>query len=291
MLACEQRHPMTFPPPLAAEQETALNQARRAGDVYAREQLILANLRLVWHLSRRYAWSGIPQEDLFSSGVQGIIAAIDTFDETRGRLAPHARIHIRKQMLDLIATQRSLLHLPTSVNYHALLLARAEAALAVQLGRDPTEEELALATKLSVPRIRIVRRALGTMVSLDEPGEDNEDGITLHDALADETAEPADETAATTSRAEWLTQALQRLNPREQKLLRRHFGLDGCGGQPLAQLASELCVSRERLRQIEIAALRKLRRWLEAGDAHRGEAFGDGGWDTLLREAGLRLSA
>lgn len=283
---------MTFLPPLAAEQECALNMSRRSGDAQAREQMILSNLRLVWHLAKRYAWSGIGADDLFSSGILGLIAAVDSYDHDRGRLAPHARMHIRKEMLALIAAQRSLLHLPSSVNYQALLIARAESSLTGELGREPTEAEIAQAAGLSITRLRTVRQALGTIVSLDDTGdEDAEDGINLHEALADEDAASGDETASSSSRSEWLAKALLKLAPREQKLLQRHYGLDGRGGLPLAQVATELSISRERLRQIEIGALRKLRQLLQVNGAHLGESLGHTGWDNILREAGLRLHA
>ncbi len=282
---------MTFLPPLSAEQECSLNDARRAGDAQAREHMILSNLRLVWHLAKRYAWSGIGTDDLFSSGILGLIAAVDTYDHDRGRLAPHARMHIRKEMLALIAAQRSLLHLPSSVNYHALLIARAEASLTGELGREPTELEIAQAAGLSLQRLRNVRQALGTIVSLDDPGEDNEDATSLHESLADESAETGEQAASSNSRSEWLSKALVKLSTREQKLLRRHYGLDGRGGLPLARVAAELSISRERLRQIEIAALRKLRQLLQTDGAHLDESLGHGGWDQLLREAGLRLAA
>lgn len=291
MIALEHHRQMTFLPPLAAEQESSLNDARRAGDDRAREQMILSNLRLVWHLAKRYAWSGIGADDLFSSGILGLIAAVDTYDHDRGRLAPHARMHIRKEMLALIAAQRSLLHLPSSVNYHALLIARAESALTGELGREPTDPEVARAAGLSLQRLRNVRQALGTIVSLDDPGEDNEDSASLHEALADESAETGEQAASTNSRSEWLSNALVKLSTREQKLLRRHYGLDGRGGLPLARVAAELSISRERLRQIELTALRKLRQLLQTDGAHLGESLGHGGWDQLLREAGLRLAA
>lgn len=289
MIALERHRQMTFLPPLSAEQECALNRSRLSGDMVARERMILSNLRLVWHLAKRYAWSGIGADDLFSSGTVGLIAAVDTYDHTRGRLAPHAHMHIRKEMLALIAAQRSLMHLPASVNYHALLIARAEAALGVELGRDPTEAEVAEATGLSVSRIRTIRQALGTVVSLDSSGEDSEDAPSLHESLADEDAETGHDVASASSRAEWLGRALAKLSAREQQVLRRHFGLDGRGGAPLAHVATELHISRERLRQIEVAALRKLRRHLQNGDTHQAELVGHGGWDQLLREAGLRL--
>ncbi|HLP06760.1 MAG TPA: sigma-70 family RNA polymerase sigma factor [Opitutaceae bacterium] len=281
---------MTFLPPLSAEQECSLNQARRAGDAQAREQLILSNLRLVWHLVKRYTWGGIGADDLFSSGIVGLIAAVDTFDHDRGRLVAHARMHIRKEMLGLIAAQRSLLRLPSSVNYHALLIARAESSLTVRLGREPSEIEVSQATGLSPNRLRTIRQALGAVVSLDDDGDDSENGTNLHESLADEDAETGHEVASASSRLEWLTRALHRLSPREQKLLRRHFGLDGHGGQPLAQVSTEMNISRERLRQVELTALRKLRNLLQADGAHLGESFGHSGWDQLLREAGLRLA-
>lgn len=291
VIALERHRQLTFAPPLSAEQECSLNQARIAGDAQGRELMILSNLRLVWHLAKRYAWSGIPSDDLFSSGVQGLIGAIDTYDHERGRLATHARMHIRKEMLTLIATQRSLLHLPSSVNYHALLITRAEASLSATLGREPHEEEIAKETGLSVKRLRVVRCALGTMVSLDDSGEDGEDGGSLHESLADGDAAPADVTASDTSRSEWLAHAVARLAPRERKLIYRHFGLDGRGGEPLAHVAQELGVSRERLRQIEISALRKLRHLLQADNAHLGESLGNGSWAHILRDCGLCLSA
>ncbi len=291
MIALEQHRQLTFLPPLSAEQECALNEARRTGDSLAREKMILSNLRLVWHLAKRYAWSGIGADDLFSSGIVGLIAAIDSYDHDRGRLAPHARMHIRKEMITLIANQRSLLHLPTSVNYHALLLARAETALTAELGREPTEPEIAQAAGLSLQRLRAVRQALGTFVSLDDTDEDSEDTMSLHESLADEDAVAGDESASASSRCEWLTHALHKLSPREQQLLRRHYGLDGRGGSPLARVAHELSISRERLRQIELGALRKLRHLLQSGDAHLGESLGHRDWDQLLRDAGLRLQA
>ncbi len=291
VIALERHHQMTFLPPLTAEQECALNESRICGDSDAREHMILANLRLVWHLAKRYAWSGIDPEDLFSSGVLGLIAAVDSYDHDRGRLAPHARMHIRKEMLTLIAAQRSLIHLPTSVNYHALLIARAESELTAKFGREPTEQEVARAAGLSLNRLRTVRGALGTIVSLDDTGDDSEESLNLHEALADEDAEAGDQAASQNSRSEWLTKAMLRLSPREQALLRRHYGLDGRGGLPLARVAAELSISRERLRQIELGALRKLRHLLKVDNAHVDESLGHTGWDQILREAGLRLNA
>lgn len=292
VIAPERHRQLSLPPPLSAEQEIALNEARLAGDYSAREQLILSNLRLVLHLARRYAWSGISSDDLFSSGTQGLIAAVDDYDHTRGRLAPLARVHIRKEMLELIAAQRTLLRLPPSVNYHALLLTRAEARLTVSLGRDPTDTELAAESGLTVKRIETLRRALGAVVSLDDEGSGDAEsnGIGLHDVLADDGAAIADATAEDTSRAEWLGRAVSRLSPREQTLVRRHFGLDGQGGLSLAQLANEIGVSRERLRQIETGALRKLRRLLQADGAHEGEDLGANDWESMLREIGVRLA-
>lgn len=291
MIALEHHRQLTFLPPLAAEQECALNQARLAGDPLARERLILSNLRLVWYLAKRYAWSGIGADDLFSSGTIGLMAAVDTYDHTRGRLATHARMHIRKEMLANIAAQRSLINLPASANYQALLIARAERALSTELGREPTEPEVAHRAELSVERLRTIRHALSTIVSLDDSGAtETGESPEFHESLADEDAETGDEVAEASSRTEWLTAALRKLSPREQRLLRRHFGLDGRGGLPLAHVALELGISRERLRQIELAALRKLRRLLQADDAHLGESFGQQtDWDQLLREAGLRL--
>jgi len=290
VIALEHHRQLTFLPPLAAEQECALNQARLAGDLLARERLILSNLRLVWYLTKRYAWSGIGADDLFSSGTIGLMAAIDSYDHARGRLAPHASMHIRKEMLAHIAAQRSFLRLPASVNYQALLIARAEAALAVELGREPTEREIALRAELSIPRLRTIRHALATVVALDDSSDAGaEESAALHEVLADEEAETGGEVADASSRSEWLVAALRRLAPREQRLLNRHFGLDGRGGLPLAHVAAELGISRERLRQIELAALRKLRRLLQADGAHLGESLGQTDWDQLLREVGLRL--
>jgi RNA polymerase sigma factor (sigma-70 family) len=291
VIALEHHRQLTFLPPLAAEQECALNQARLAGDPIARERLILSNLRLVWYLTKRYAWSGIGADDLFSGGTVGLMAAVDTYDHTRGRLATHARMHIRKEMLALIASQRSLINLPASANYQALLIARAESALSAELGREPTEREIALRAELTVERLRTIRHALSTIVSLDDSGDaETGEAPEFHETLADEDAETGDEVAEASSRTEWLAAALRRLAPREQRLLRRHFGLDGRGGLPLAHVAAELGISRERLRQIELAALRKLRRLLQTDDAHLGESFGQQtDWDQLLREAGLRL--
>jgi RNA polymerase primary sigma factor len=291
VIALERHRQLTFAPPLSAEQEIALNEARLTGDSKARDQLILGNLRLVWYLSKRYSWSGIDSEDLFSSGVVGLVASVDSYDHSRGRLAPHARLHIRKEMLLLIASLRSLLHLPASVNYHALLIARAEAALTTALGRDPTEEEVAESSGLTVQRLRNVRRALCAVVSLDDNGSDTDDSESLHDALADEEAVGGDRRATDNSRIEWLAQALEKLSARERLLLYRHFGLDGRGGLPLAQVAGEMRVSRERLRQIEQVALRKLRHILQADGVHIEESLGSEGWSNLLRAAGLRLAA
>ena len=127
MIALEHHRQLTFLPPLAAEQECTLNLARRSGDAQARELLIISNLRLVAHLAKRYTWSGIDPEDLFSSGVLGLIAAVDSYDHDRGRLAPHARMHIRKEMLAHIAAHST---------HHSDCIVTEDAAAAARFTRQ-----------------------------------------------------------------------------------------------------------------------------------------------------------
>jgi RNA polymerase primary sigma factor len=243
---------------LAAGERTAeLRRLVATGDA-ARERFIGANLRLVVSIAKRYQTPTMPLPDVIQEGNLGLMRAVEKFEPERGfKFSTYATWWIRQAITRAIADKGRTIRVPAHVSEALAVLARTTAALARDLGRDPTVEELAEATGFPIQRIEDYRVAVHDTVSLSAPiGEDDGE---LADLLADDRVEIPFEAAASRMEHEALAQVLALLSPREQDVLRLRFGLDGSMPRTLEDVGREYSLTRERIRQIEAKALTKLR--------------------------------
>jgi len=247
-------------PMITHEREIELAKRIEMGDREARKQFVLANLRLVVSIAKRYVGRGLTLLDLIQEGNIGLIRAVQRYDWRRGhRFSTHATWWIRQAISRAVADKGRTIRLPVYVNTALNRIRRERQRLLQELGREPTEIELAEATGLDPIRMVELQGAPGAPVSLELPvGEDEEQE--LGDVLAD-TESPSPEDIATT---QTLKDEVQRvlesvLTPREQLVLQLRFGLGNSQAHPLEQVGRELGITRERVRQIEAGALAKLR--------------------------------
>ena len=259
------RHPL-----LTADEERELAQRVEQGDAAARERMINSNLRLVVSIARRYQGGSLSLLDLIQEGTLGLIRAVEKFDWRRGfRFSTYATLWIQQAIQRGLANTERTIRLPVHVVEHQQRVSRAERELLARLGREPTPAELAEASRLSEDRVTVVRELPRTITSLDRPvGEEGD--ATLGDLMAADTPEPTADLEMSL-RAEALELALDDLPERESLVLRRRFGLGDDEPRTLAQVGDELGVTRERVRQIERDALRRLAEGRELA-ARLGEA-------------------
>lgn len=247
-------------PMITHEREIELAQRIEMGDREAMKQFILANLRLVVSIAKRYVGRGLTLLDLIQEGNIGLIRAVQRYDWRRGhRFSTHATWWIRQAISRAVADKGRTIRLPVYVNTALNRIRRERQRLLQELGREPTELELAEATGLDPIRMVELQAAPGAPVSLELPvGEDEEQE--LGDVLADtESASPEDIATTQTLKDEVQRVLESVLTPRERLVLQLRFGLGNTQAHPLEQVGRELGITRERVRQIEAGALAKLR--------------------------------
>jgi len=244
---------------LTPEEEVDLARRVQKGDKDARDKMIRANLRLVISIAKRYTNLGIPLSDLIEEGNIGLMRSVDKFDPEKGyRFSTYAAWWIKQGISRAIIDQGKMIRVPVYMNEEIVRYKRAVEMLTQKLGRKPQQGEIAKKLQLTVDKVRELEQAISKMSSLDAPiGEDGDGQV--HDIVEDDSFAAPDELVETFLTKERARTMLGGLNERERQIIEMRYGLVDGEQRTLAEIAEALGVSRERIRQLEITILEKLR--------------------------------
>lgn len=246
-------------PLLSKEEEKELAEKMSLGDARAKERLSEANLRLVVFIAKRYVGRGMQFLDLIQEGNLGLMKAVEKFDYTKGfKFSTYATWWIRQAITRAIADQARTIRIPVHMVETINKQMRISRQLLQIYGREPTPEEIASAMGTTEERVREIQKIAQDPVSLETPIGEEEDSH-LGDFIEDNNATSPSDMAETNMLKEHLVQVLSTLTPREEKVLRLRYGIDDSHPRTLEEVGKEFNVTRERIRQIEAKALRKLR--------------------------------
>jgi RNA polymerase primary sigma factor len=245
---------------LAPEEELDLGRRARSGNARARARLIERNLRLVVSVAKRYRGMGLPFEDLIQEGNLGLMKAAERFDPEMGhRFSTYAIWWIRQAIVRAVEEKGRAIRLPMHTGEKARKAARTRNELSAQLGREPTDEEVAVRLGWTAREVRTAIELLADVASLDRPVSSEDGAPGLGEFIEDERALEVPEAVIQEMENALLWESLEEMSDRERRVLVRRYGLDGREPATLAELGAELGISRERVRQLQRKAERHLR--------------------------------
>ena len=250
-------------PLLTAQQQIELARRIKKGDKEARNEMIRSNLRLVISIAKKYGSLGIALSDLIEEGNIGLMRAVDKFDPNRGfRFSTYAAWWIKQSISRAIIDQGKMIRIPVYMNEEILKVKKAGDALTHKLKRKPTLGEIAKKLRISVEKINEINKWITKMSSLEAPiGEEGEGQV--KDIIEDESLAGPDEELENFFNKERTFDLLKLMSDRERKILDLRFGITDGNARTLAEIAKKMGVSRERIRQVEAATLKKLRRLIK----------------------------
>jgi len=245
---------------LTHAEEVDLSRRAKAGDAKARTRLVEKNLRLVVSVAKKYRGYGVPFEDLIQEGNIGLMKAVDKYDPDQGwRFSTYATWWVRQAVGRAVSDKGRTIRLPVHMGEKMRKMARTYNGLSAQLGREPTDEEVAGRLGWTAEKVREVKSAMPDAASLDKPLGSGEDASELGSLVEDQASSDVSEAVAHDIEVGWLREAISRLPERHRHVLVKRYGLEEQETATLAHLADELGVSKERIRQLQREAERMLR--------------------------------
>lgn len=258
-------------PLITVDEEVKLARLIKRGDKEARARMVRSNLRLVVKIARDYSNFGLPLLDLISEGNIGLMKAVERFDPKKGgKLSTYAAWWIKQSIKRALANQSKTIRLPVHLVDKIAKLRRVSTQMTEELGREPTDEELAEEVGMAAAKVAALKSAAIRPTSLDQPLGD-EDNTSLGDIIGDEEAQTPFEQLRDKDLRDEVGDLLDVLDDRERKIINSRFGLDGRKTKTLEEVGEKFGVTRERIRQLQNIALRKLRRALHKKERSKAE--------------------